>query len=333
MGGSSRRQCAKYILRPSPICTEFPPAVTAAAPRIALLTPTYRGDLERFAMLREALEAWGCDWPHYAVVQTEDLPLFRQRLGEARVHWLTTAEVLPPEVEAARRRLSAMPERLRRFRRSLQKRFGWFPDASCDGWHSQQLVKLALPARAEHDAYLVLDSDLVPTAPLRAERYWQNGRAALMAEDNPTFRHWADAAAQVLGLPAETVRGSNFVAHPFVFAPQAVRDLHAHLEARHRKPWWRALLDLKPGDLSEFSIYGAYVRWVAGGAHHYEVAANARTRWVLSAEDSGAVRVAIDGAFNEPDTDFLVLQASRRWPIEPYLPAIRAALQRAVAAG
>ena len=38
--------------------------MTAAAPRIALLTPTYRGDLERFAMLREALEAWGwmlCD--------------------------------------------------------------------------------------------------------------------------------------------------------------------------------------------------------------------------------------------------------------------------------
>ena len=129
-------------------------------------------------------------------------------------------------------------------------------------------MKLALPARAEHDAYLELDSDLVPTAPLRAEHYWQDGRAALMAEDNPTFRHWADAAAQVLQFARR------------MFVPEKRLFLHGWVDGMASHPafhWGRAngwavmaaveLLSVMPDDHPQhaavLAIFRAHARGLA----------------------------------------------------------------------
>lgn len=299
--------------------------------RVALLTPTYRADLQRFGLLREALDAFGCDWPHLAVVQTEDLPLFRNALGSTRVEWIASAEVLPAQVEATRRRISGWPDGYRKLRRSLAKRFGWFPDAANDGWHVQQIVKLAVPAIGPHSAYITLDSDVLPTAPLRTEHYLRDERAALMIEHHPTFTHWADAAARMLALSPEMVRSVNFVSLPFVFDRDTVRRLHAYLAEVHGgREWWRSLLGQRPGDLSEFTLYGAYARFVEHGRNHFESLANAATRSVITQQERDQAAVLIEAAFDDPSARFLLLQASRRWPVEPLVPLIRERL-RAVA--
>ncbi|WP_129448240.1 DUF6492 family protein [Methylibium sp. Pch-M] len=304
--------------------------MTEAPPRVALLTPTYRADLQRFGLLREALEALGCDWPHLAVVQTEDLPLFRNALGATRVEWIASAEVLPAEVEATRRRLSGWPDGYRKLRRSLAKRFGWFPDAASDGWHVQQIVKLAVPAIGPHTAYVALDSDVLPTVPLRAEHYLHDDRAALMIEYQPTFAHWADAAARMLALPAETVRPVNFVAWPFVFHRDTARGLHAYLAQVHGgRPWWRSLLGQRPGELSEFTLYGAYAQFIERGRHHFESAANTATRFVITQQQRDQAAALVEAAFDDPAARFVLLQASRRWPVEPLVPLVRQRLQQA----
>jgi hypothetical protein len=161
------------------------------------------------------------------------------------------------------------------------------------------------------------------------DRYLRDGRAALMQEQAAIFFHWASAAANRLGVDSEQVLPMNYVAHPFVFHPLAMRGLHAHLEARHGCAWWQALLAQRAGDLSEFTVYGAYVSLVANMAHHFSSPANARTRWVYTAEDRSAVERLIADAFADTGCDFLVLQASRNWPVQPCLPAIRAGLQAA----
>ena len=120
--------------------------------RIAMVTPTYAADIERFSTLRASLDAVNCTWPHYVVVQTEDLGLFRQLALSPAVTLLSSADVLPATVETARRRLSGYSHRRRVLRRSLNKRFGWFADATCDGWHAQQLIKLMLASKLDRNA-------------------------------------------------------------------------------------------------------------------------------------------------------------------------------------
>lgn len=300
----------------------------AAGPtRLALLTPSYRADIERFGLLRESLDAQGCDWPHVAVIQTEDLSLFRNRFGnDGLIQWLASAEVVDPVVERERLRTNAMMTTRRKLRRSLNKRFGGFSFATYDGWHVQQIVKLAVPALLDFDAYVTLDSDVIATGCPQREHFYQNGQFALYAAPGDNFAHWADAAARVLGLAVGCNRGYGYVSHPFLFEARAIKALHKHLERLHARPWWQALLAQRAGDLSEFNVYGSFVQHLLPDSEYFRAVPNGRTRWVISAEDRAQVGAAISEAFADAGTDYLVLQAHRHWPVEPHLPFVRTLL-------
>lgn len=296
--------------------------------RIALLTPTYGADLARFTLLRASLEASDCDYEHLAVVQTEDLAAFKQHGFSEKVRLLASADVLPPEVEATRRMVGARHTRVRKLRRSANKRFGWFADACYDGWHVQQIVKLLVPAWAEFDAVVTLDSDVIVSGQIRPNDIYQDTAVALhcVAGDTANQPHWYLAAQRVLGLPLTLAGVNTYVAHPFVFAPAAVRALHTHLETVHQRPWWEALLAQKAGDLSEFTLYGTFVREILHMRGFFEVPANGRTRWVYTGAHRKQAPATIQDTFLDPAVDYLVLQASRHWPIELYEPLLRAQL-------
>lgn len=293
--------------------------------RIAMVTPTYAADIERFSTLRASLDAVNCTWPHYVVVQTEDLGLFRQLALSPAVTLLSSADVLPATVETARRRLSGYSHRRRVLRRSLNKRFGWFADATCDGWHAQQLIKLMLASKLDADVVLTIDSDVIACRHPDAVSFARDGQVALHcspAAAHAHFQpHWNRAARKVLHLlPAATEY--NYVAHPFSISPPTMRALQAHLEQRHSKSWWQALLAMPPGDLSEFTVYGIFAREIAALEGLFEQAANAKTRWVYTAEDRAQVSEIIAKTFLDQNIDYLVLQASRNWPLTPYLPLL-----------
>jgi hypothetical protein len=295
--------------------------------RIALLTPTFARDLAHFKVLRASLEAAGCHWPHWVVVQTEHLPLFQAISWAPEVRLLASADVLPAEVEAERRRVAGYSERYRKWRRSLNKRFGWFANASRDGWNAQQIIKLEMSSRDDADAWVALDSDVVVTGSVEAEFFARTESVALHTQTAASHEHfvprWNHAARQLLGLPElDQALDHNYVAHPFVFARHTTRALIAHLEARHGRPWWQVLGSLRANTLSEFSLYGIFAREVTDMAGLYPVPANRQTFWIYTDAHRADAKRIIQQAFSDPELHYLVIQAHRNHPIAPLEPLL-----------
>jgi hypothetical protein len=218
---------------------------------VAFITPTWRGDYERFQLLRASMRAAGLGGvPHYAIVQTEDLPLFRK--GAPEVRYLSTAEVLPAEVEQRRVRfLADTPNRrVQLIKRSFYKRLGWFPDANFYGWHTQQLVKLVLGRLLPHAVLVRIDSDVIITRPVPVSEFVREDDVALF-EQRGTLQArlkrpgWYGEACRLLDRPWPREAGEetfNYVTHPFVFRAQTLRELLDWLEQRYQRPWWQAML-------------------------------------------------------------------------------------------
>lgn len=76
-------------------------------PSVAYITPTHVKDIDRFRLLRHSLAIFSPDTPHYAFVDTEDLPLFRRlrrdEPARSRLELIATADLLPREIERERR--------------------------------------------------------------------------------------------------------------------------------------------------------------------------------------------------------------------------------------
>jgi hypothetical protein len=67
---------------------------------ICLVTPTHSRDLEQFSLLRRSINAFAPDYPHLAVVNTEDLPEFRNRFGSERnLEIVPSSDLLPKFLE------------------------------------------------------------------------------------------------------------------------------------------------------------------------------------------------------------------------------------------
>lgn len=293
--------------------------------RLALLTPTYGAHLEHFRLLRESLLAAGCTWPHLAVVQTEDLPAFRRAGLDAQVQLVASAEVLPPAVEQARQRERQRAAPWRRLRRSLNKRTGWCADASADGWHAQQIVKLGAVLHFDAEVLISLDSDVVVCGAMPERQFVRNGQVALVSarSEQPWMPHWNAAAERLLKLPPAADGVHNYVHHPFVFDAATLRALHAWLEAEYGQPWWQTLLGQRAGQLSEFTVYGMFARHRRALQGLFETTAAGGARWVYTGEDRSQTAHIIEQCFADPATQYLVLQASRHHPVEPYAPLIR----------
>tara|TARA_R110001599_G_scaffold136806_14_gene315425 strand:- start:1998 stop:2963 length:966 start_codon:yes stop_codon:yes gene_type:complete len=308
-----------------------------AAADIAFVTPTWRGDLERFQLLRESMAAMGLGAvPHYAVVQTEDLALFRQ--GAAGPIYLSTAEVLPAEVEQRRRRyLDRTPNRrLQVLKRSAYKRFGWFADANYYGWHTQQLVKFAVARQFPQRVLITLDSDVIFTQPVPASAYAADGRVVLYEEPDVITRPlaspgWYGHACTLFGLPWPRLPGApfvNYVTHPFVFDRGTLRDMLDAIEARHQRHWWQALLAQPLGQWSEFMTYGVYVSQLRQYAGVWTERASLACRWLHTAEERAHPEAAINAAFDDPAVRYLTIQADHHahFRVADYAPWVRSAL-------
>jgi hypothetical protein len=295
-------------------------------PRIALLTPTWRGDFDHFRLLRRSLTRFGMgDAEHHVVVQTEDRELFAPLVsGGMRLH--TTADILPPEVEAGRveclRRSRHDNRHMARLRRSLNKRFGWYNWIRHYGWQIQQITKLQAPAVLDADIFVVLDSDLILCKPLRLEEFAPNGKALLMEcpmklrRHGPGLEHrWAETAHRLLERPFDDTQEINArVGTPFVFDRQVVLALHQELEQRHRLPWHQTLLRQKPASWSEFALYNCLATAYVGQRIQSGHGDNSLHNMVLdSKEDKRHLLQRIMAAASLAHIRFVTLQSTARW--------------------
>jgi hypothetical protein len=303
------------------------------------VTPTYRGDLERFVLLRDSIVAFGQgDVPHYALINTEDVELL-ESLRLRSVIPIPSADLLTPPIEA--RRLAYARQggrRWKRFKRSVNKRTGWFDDARYHGWQIQQVLKLQVPTRLQHEVYVSFDSDIVVAAPFSAQDFVRDDRVVLyerpvVVRDGAKPNRWYTNACRLIGHPQPVAGGTvhyDYVAQPFVFEKRVILLLQAWLEQRYRRPWWESLFAEPLGAWSEFMIYGAFLRHQLAHAGVFTEVANDNNVWLETETQRQQAVDVIREAFDNPLKKFLVLQADHheRWPVGRFAPLVRSELTR-----
>lgn len=126
---------------------------------VTLLTTTWAGDARQFGMLRASLQRSAlAALPHHFVVHTEDRATFSGHVSGIRL--LSTADVLPGNLEAARCLARAWQRRLGRhgskWISSLRRSIGSPAWPLYFGWQMQQISKLADIAQIQSDTVVVL---------------------------------------------------------------------------------------------------------------------------------------------------------------------------------
>ncbi|QUS38551.1 hypothetical protein RPMA_06670 [Tardiphaga alba] len=219
---------------------------------VSLITPSYRGDLERSALLFESVDRFVSSFErHYVIVHDEDLALFKPFHGGRRVV-MRASELLPTW-------LHEIP--LLRWRR---RRYWWSLRAKpVSGWHTQQLVKIKAAAVLPEDRYCLIDSDNVFFRPFDVATIAPPHPPTLRinyghADDSlPGHQTWVRTARDILGMPAPTFPADDFIDQIIIWDKQIVQAMIARIETVTGREWSEALCRAR--DFSEYMTYGNFV--------------------------------------------------------------------------
>jgi Family of unknown function (DUF6492) len=237
---------------------------TSASP-LCMMTPSYRGDIEQFALLRESIKLFAPGFPHVAVVNTEDYGRFRERFqGEPQLEIVRTADVLPRSVE--RRRRKSGP----RWRTG-----SWLWGPRIKGWLAQQLAKIYTLAQCPYEAAVFIDSDVFVCRALTANYFYVDGRLKLFRQRavNAEALDFDISTHDIVGNPLHGVGATQL--YDYIFSPACFRKSTAlrlldELVRRRRSEsrWLRKFLQEKRP--SEYNLLG-YAATVLEECAHYHL--------------------------------------------------------------
>jgi hypothetical protein len=220
---------------------------------VALLTPTYGRDLELCTLLCESVDRHVTSFSkHYLLVPDCDLPLFSHFESERR-------SVLPAS--------KFLPKWLRPLPRIVQRKrrqYWWsLRTKPVNGWHVQQLIKIAATMSLPHERYCILDSDIVFFRDFDLTRFEYPKTIPLLHMPNEVtpkqLRHarWVATSHQLLGLPAISLPAPDFIGHIMFWDQQTARAMAAKIEAATKLDWVEALCRTR--EVSEYMLYGYFV--------------------------------------------------------------------------
>jgi len=221
---------------------------------VALVTPSHRNDIERFALLCESTERHLTGYErHYVIVNDDDVPLFAQ-FGSHRRIVVPCSQLLP-------RWLKLIPSVLRKGRRVWWS----FRTKPVHGWHIQQILKIAAVLQAPEQRFCLIDSDNVFVRPFDLKAYAGGEktplymeRAAISAE---ALLHatWTRNCDRLLGRKESTTfPADDYVGNLIVWDKSALRDMTRAIEGITKITWAHALCSTR--DFSEYLLYGHFVR-------------------------------------------------------------------------
>lgn len=220
---------------------------------VALMTPTYRGDLDRFELLCESIDRFVSGYErHYVIVNDDDLPFFA-RFETSRRTVLPSSRFLPTW-------LRALPPFVSR----KGRRTWWsFRSGPLHGWHIQQLLKISGILQLPHQRFCIVDSDNVFFRPFDVAAYagadtipLYVDRKAIRAEA-PLHAVWVRNCDRLLGGTATAFPADDYIGNALVWDKSTVRDMTATIEAVTGTPWAVALG--KARSFSEYILYGYFV--------------------------------------------------------------------------
>lgn len=231
---------------------------------VVFVTPSYRLDRDRCALLNRSLEVcapWAEQW---IVVDRGDLHAFKF-LENERTTVVAKEELLPVWVH-----------RLDTLRIGLRSNV-WLQARGVPmrGWLLQQLVKLAIAEHVDADVLVCADSDVVLLRPFAVSSVVdEDNRVLLFARPDhvdgrlPTHVRWHRSAEKLLGIEAADPPMPDFISSLVPWKRENVLALLEHVEATTGKHWPRALASA--WDVSEFTLYGRFAQDVLGaGAGHF----------------------------------------------------------------
>ncbi|VEG58011.1 Uncharacterised protein [Mycolicibacterium aurum] len=218
----------------------------------ALVTPSFRLDFDRCALLVESVERWAAPYlRHYLVVDRRDVPMFKP-LESARTRILIVEDIVPNW-------LIRIPG-VRRFWFSFRTR-------PVKNWILQQIVKISIPNAVDDDVLLYTDSDVFFVAPYDPRAYERDGRVPLFVETGQRGKianndRWHAIAARILGLPEEQEYDTNYIGNAICWRRDNVLSMQRRLESVGHRKWERTVAPLYR--FSEYILYGLYVTEVLG---------------------------------------------------------------------
>jgi hypothetical protein len=222
--------------------------------RIALVTPTYRGDLEQFELLCQSIDLRLTGYErHYVIVNDDDMPLFAKFATGKRIV-LPCSRFLP-------RWLRLVPPFLLRNGR----RVWWsFRSRPVHGWHVQQMIKIAAALQLPQQRFCLVDSDNVIIRNFDIGAYAGGPRAPLytargaISADAPLHAKWTANCDRLLGNPQTSFPADDYIGNLIVWDKDALLDMTRAIEAATGVDWFLALCRTR--SFSEYLLYGHFVR-------------------------------------------------------------------------
>ena len=227
----------------------------AAKPeQLEIITCSYRPDLARCQRLCQSVERYvPAHITHTLIVPARDVEHFKHLENSRR-------RVLPVQ--------AVVPGHYRQL--PLGDKFwvdhrGW----PVRGWVMQQLVKLSVSRATHAELLLFADSDLQFIQPFDPRRVYRDGRLRLHrvpgAMNEGRHHQWHRRAGILLGEKPDYF-GSDYVGQLITWRRSHLVALQSHIEAQLGRPWHTAVA--RSMDISEYTLYGAFVEHVMGEASH-----------------------------------------------------------------
>lgn len=222
--------------------------------KIAILTPSFHGDLHHCRLLVESLARFlKDDYIHYIVVDRTDVPLFRP-LQSACTEIVAKEDILPKWISPWR---VPLPRKGRVCRPSLKS---W----PIRGWIYQQMAKVQMCHDIEQDMVIMSDSDVFLVRDLRvADLVKDDGLAPLyrLPDQNDLSRvdhvKWHLTSNRVLGLPEPTFPAPNYISPFNIWRPANVRAMRKKIEDTCGMDWITVIA--RNWDFCEPIVYGTFV--------------------------------------------------------------------------
>jgi hypothetical protein len=221
---------------------------------VALVTPSHRKDIERFALLCDSVDRFVTGYErHYAIVNDDDMPVFA-RFNRGRRVALPSSQLLP-------RWLKPAPSFLLRYGR----RVWWsFRSGPVHGWHVQQLLKIGAALQLPEQRFCIIDSDNVFFRPFDVGAHAGGDRTPLyvdpkaIAADAPLHAVWTRNCDRLLGQDATPFPADDFVGNVIVWDKPALQDMIRAIERATGRTWAAALCRTRA--FSEYLLYGHFVQ-------------------------------------------------------------------------
>ena len=309
-------------LNPGP---EIAPA--GRAPRIAIVTPSYRNDFALAVDLcRSVDQFFDGDYEHILIVPRRDEAMFSS-LKSARRRVVTQQSVLNPQGFVH----IPVPTRIRippfidlKFRQQW-----WCKGVGrISGWVTQQLIKLSASQLTDAELLLFMDSDVMLFRPLGIRRLLTQGRinlhrAAMRGELNE-HQQWHRCARQILGIEDPSAPPFNYIGQLVTWDRANLIGLQAHIARVSGESWQQALA--RKRNFAEYILYGVFCDEVLGDRSRHALWSSDLTHSVWTETTRLNANAVLEGL--EDRHVALHIQSTLRLPIEHRRSLLQAVIEQ-----